>query len=60
LIHNVEVAFESVNVCGPELTERGQPRIYFPKWFRLQPVEAALRVHSGFNETSLAQDSQVL
>jgi hypothetical protein len=60
LIHAVEVAFESIYVSGPEPAERTQPRIYLLKWFRLQPVETSLCVHRGFDETGLAQYSQVL
>jgi len=54
------VALESIYMSGPEPTERSQPGIHLPKWFWLQPVEAALRVHRGFHETGLAQHSQVL
>jgi hypothetical protein len=56
----VEVAFESIYVSGPEPTERSQPGIDLLKWFRFQPVEAALCVHRGFYETGLSQHSQVL
>ena len=54
------MAFESIHVSGPEPTERRQPGIHLLKWFRLQPVEAALCVHRGFHETGLAQHAQVL
>jgi hypothetical protein len=47
-------------MSGPEPTERSQPGIHLLKWFRFQPVEAALCVHRGFRETGLAQHSQVL
>jgi hypothetical protein len=60
LIHAVEVAFESIYVSGPELTERSQPGIHLLKWFWLQSVETALCVHRGFDETGLSQHSQVL
>jgi len=60
LIHAVEVAFESIHVSGPEPAERSQPGIHLMKWFSFQPVETALCVHLGFNETGLAQNSQVL
>jgi hypothetical protein len=60
LINAVEVAFESIQVSGPEPAELSQPGIHLLKWFRFQPVETALCVHGGFNETCLAQDSQVL
>jgi len=56
----VEVAFESIDVSGPEPAKRSQPGIQFLKWFRFQPVETALRVHRGFYETGLSQHSQVL
>jgi hypothetical protein len=60
LIHPVEVAFESINMSGPEPAERSQPGIDLLKWFGLQSVETALCVHRGFHETGLAQHSQVL
>ena len=60
VIHAVEVAFESIQVSGPELAELIQPGIQLLKWLWPQPVEAALRVHRGFHETGLAQHSQVL
>ena len=60
MIHSIKVAFESINVSGPEPTELAQPGIYFPKWFWLQPVETALCVHRGFHETGVAQHAQVL
>jgi hypothetical protein len=60
LIQAVEVALESVYMSGPEPTEGSQPGIDLLKWFWLQSVEAALRVHRGFHETGLAQHPQVL
>jgi hypothetical protein len=60
MIHAIKVAFESIYVSGPEPAELSQPGIHLLKWFRLQPVETALRVHRGFHETGLAQHSQVL
>jgi len=59
-MHAVEVAFESIQVSGPEPAERSQPGIHLLKRFRLQPVEATLCVHRGFHETGVAQHSQVL
>jgi len=60
LIHAVEVAFESIYMSGPEPTERSQPRIHLLKWFWFQSIETALCVHRGFDETGVAQHSQVL
>jgi hypothetical protein len=54
------VAFESIHVCRPEPAERSQPGIHFLKWFGSQPVETALCVHRGFDETGLSEYSQVL
>jgi len=59
-MHAVEMAFESVYVSGPEPAELSQPGIHLLKSFWLQPVETALRVNPGFDETGLAQHSQVL
>ena len=58
--HTVEVAFESIDVSGPEAAELIEPGIELPKWFRFQPVETALCVHRALDETGLAQHSQVL
>ena len=60
LIHTIKVAFESIQVSGPEAAELSQPGIHLLKWFRLQTVETPLCVHRGFHETRLAQHSQVL
>jgi len=60
LIHAVEVAFERIQVSGPDPTKRSQPGIHFPKRFWLQPVETALCVHCRFHETGVAQHAQVL
>ena len=59
-IYAVEVAFESIYVSGPEPAERRQPHIHLLKWFGFEPVETALCVHRGFDETGLAQHAQVL
>jgi hypothetical protein len=56
----VEVAFESIDVRGPESTEWSQPRIDLLKRFRFQAIEAALCVHCRFHEPGVAQHSQVL
>jgi hypothetical protein len=60
LVHAVEVTFESIHVSGPESAELSQPFIYLLKWFRPQPVQAALCVYRGFHKTGVAQHSQVL
>ena len=60
MIHAVEVAFEGIHVRRPEPAELSQPGIHLSKWFWLQPVEAALSVHRGLDETGVAQDAQVL
>jgi len=54
------MAFERIQVSGPELTERREPGIHFLKRFWLQAVETTLCVHCGFHETGLAQHAQVL
>jgi len=59
-MHTIEVAFESIDVDGPEAAERRQPGIQLTQWFRLQPVEAALCVHGGLHEAGIAQHAQVL
>jgi hypothetical protein len=54
------VALERIHVSGPELTERRQPGIDFPKWLGPQTVETTLGVDGGFDETGLSQHAQVL
>src|SRR5215472_1805819 len=54
------MAFERVDVRGPEPPELSQPGIELLKWLRLQPVKPPLRVHPGLHEASLPQHSQVL
>ncbi len=54
------MAFERIHMRRPEPAERSQPGIQLLKWFRLQPVKAALRIHGGFHKTGLAQHAQVL
>lgn len=43
----------------PKLAERSQPGIHLLKGFGSQPVETALGIHRGFDETRLAEHSQV-
>jgi hypothetical protein len=59
-IHAVEVAFESVYVRGPEAAELREPGIDFTKRAGLEAVETALRVHRGFDEAGITQDTEVL
>jgi len=54
------MAFESIYMCRPEPAEWSQPCIYLLQRFQFQPVETALRVHGGFDETGLSQHPQVL
>ena len=60
LVQAIEVAFESIEVSGPEAAELSQPGIHLSKWFWFQPVEPALSVHRGLDETGVAQDAQML
>ena len=55
----IEVAFESIQVSGPESPELSQPGVEFPKWFRFQSVESALCVNRGFHETGVAQHAEM-
>ena len=54
LIHAIEVAFESIDVSGPETTELCQPDVHMLKRSRFQAVEAALRVDGGFDEAGVS------
>ena len=53
------MAFESVDVSRPKLTEGSQPLIDLLKLFGFQPVDAALCVHGGFYDAGLAQHAQM-
>ncbi len=59
-MHAVEMAFESIDVSGPEAAKLVQPGIDFLKGFRFQTVETALCVHGRLHETGFAQHPQVL
>ena len=54
------MAFEGIDVSGPEAAELRKPVIHLLKRFGLQTVETALGVHRGFDETGVAQHAQVL
>ena len=59
-MHAVEVAFERIDVSGPEPAERSQPGFDLLQRLGLQTVETALGVHGRFHDTSLAQHPQML
>jgi len=59
VMHPIEVAFERIHVSGPEPAELGQPGIQLLKRSWFQSIDTALRFHSGFDETSFAQNAQV-
>jgi len=59
-MYSVQVAFERIDVRGPEPAERRQPGIELLQGFRFQPIETALCVHGGLHETGLAQHPQML
>ena len=56
----VEMAFESIEVGGPEPAELVEPSVHLLKGLGLQPVEAALGVHGGFHEAGVAEHAEVL
>ena len=56
----IEVAFESIDVRGPEPAERSQPGVDLPKRFGFEPVETALCIYRRLYETGLAEYSEVL
>ena len=60
LVHAIEVAFERVDVGGPEAPEGRQPRVDFHERLGSDPVDAPLRVHARFHEAGVAQHAQVL
>src|SRR5262249_13340929 len=54
------MAFETIQVSGPEPAELSQPFVHLLNWLRFQPAHTALRVDRGFREPGLAQHAQVL
>ena len=54
------MAFESIDVSGPELAEGSEPVVDLLKGFGSEPVETALSVHGGLHETGAAQHPQML
>ena len=54
------MAFEGIDVSGPEAPERREPDVQLLKAFRLQAVQTALCIHGGFYKPRIAQHSQVL
>lgn len=59
-IQTIEVAFESIDVSGPETAELSQPGVDLLKWLRPQPVETALCIDGGLDKTGIPQHPQVL
>jgi len=60
LVQTVEVAFEGIDVSGPELTEPSEPAVDLLEGRGGQSVETALCVGRGFDEAGLPQHAQVL
>src|SRR5215472_18020384 len=50
-LHAVQIALERIDMCGPEPSERRQPRLHLLKWFGFQAVETALCLHRGLYES---------
>lgn len=53
------MTLEGVDVSGPQLSKWLQPRFHFTQRFGREPVESALRVHRGFDETGVTQHPEV-
>jgi hypothetical protein len=60
LVHAIKVALESVYVLGPETAEGSEPGVHLLKGFGLEAIEATLGIHSGFDETGVAENAKVL
>jgi len=60
MTHAIKMAFESIQVSGPEAPKLSQPGVNLLKWFRVQPVKTALRIDGGFDKAGIAQHAQVL
>src|SRR5579862_1379978 len=54
------MAFESVDVRGPEATELGKPGVELLERAGLQSIEATLCVDRGFDEAGVAKDAEML
>ena len=54
------MAFEGIDVGGPDPAEGRQPGVDLLQRFGLDPVQATLSVHGGFNEAGLAQHAEML
>lgn len=59
-IHALEVAFESIDVRGPEPAELSEPVVHLFQWFGFQTIKTALCVYRGLYEACIAQHSQML
>ena len=59
-MHAVEMAFQCIDVGRPEAAEGCQPLLDFLERLRLQSIEATLGVDGGFDESCLAQHTQML
>lgn len=55
----VEVAFEGIEVSGPEAAKRGKPFVDFLKGLGFEAVEAALGIDRGFDEACVTKDAEV-
>src|SRR5438105_840789 len=54
------MAFQRVDVGGPQAPEVREPFVDFLEWPRPDPVDATLGIHSGFDESGVAKDPKVL
>ena len=54
------MAFERVEVRGPDLPERRQPGVDFLQWSGCQSIETPLRIDGGFDEAGFTQHAQML
>jgi hypothetical protein len=56
----VEVGFQSIAVSCPEGAIGSQPVVERPKWFGAYPVQAALGVSSGLDESGFSEHPKML
>jgi hypothetical protein len=55
-----KLALQRIEPAAPELPDAGKPVIELVEACRIEPVNAALRLHPGVDEVGLPQDLQML
>jgi hypothetical protein len=56
----IEVIFQQIEMCAPEIAIGGQPLIEIRERLRSDPVQAALPVDARLHQSRLPEDPQML